>query len=221
MTIDKGAINYKSEIIRKLVHLCSLSIPVIYYYIPKSTALEILIPLTAAFLIADLARYFFSAAARFFYLLFGFMLRDHEKDNSKKNLNGATYVLISAVICILIFPKIFVVTGFAVLIISDSLAALLGRKFGKTPFLCKSLEGTLAFFLSACIVVLLTPKIEGLKIEYIFGFIAVAVGAIIENISYGWADDNLSIPISIGVVLWTLYHLFLPEIGLILDNVPI
>ena len=50
--------SYSSELIRKGIHLCSLSIPVIYYYISKDTALSILIPLTLAFGLTDLARLF-------------------------------------------------------------------------------------------------------------------------------------------------------------------
>ena len=57
--------------------------------------------------------------------------------------------------------------------------------------------------------------------EYIIGILAVAVGAIAENISYGWADDNLSIPLSVGFVMWGLYYLFLPNMSLVLKNVPV
>ena len=79
------------------------------------------------------------------------------------------------------------------------MAALIGRKFGKHRFLSKSFEGTLAFFISASIVVFFTPKIEGLFLEYLIGIIAAAVAAIVENISFGWMDDNLTIPVSMGL----------------------
>jgi dolichol kinase len=219
--IDKGTIHYKDEVYRKLIHLTSLSIPVVYYFITRELALKILIPLTILSIILDLGRYLYPQIGRFFYLIFGFLLRAHELDNKKRNLNGATYVLISAVVCVIIFPKIFFITAFAVLIISDSSAALIGRKWGKHKFIFKSLEGTVAFFISACFVVLLSPKINGTIVEYIIGILAVAVGAIAENISYGWADDNLSIPLSVGFVMWGLYYLFLPNMSLVLKNVPV
>ncbi|MCK7523378.1 MAG: hypothetical protein MZV64_39855 [Ignavibacteriales bacterium] len=63
--------------------------------------------------------------------------------------------LLSALICALIFPKVIFVTAFSILIISDTMAALIGRKFGKRKFLRKSLEGTLSFFISASIVVII------------------------------------------------------------------
>lgn len=218
--IDNGTINYRDELVRKLIHLCSLSIPIIYYFIQRTSAIIILSIFTFAAILLDLSRYFYPAIGKVFYSIFGFLLRKHEVDHKKKNLNGATYVFISALICALIFPKIFFVTGFTILIISDSSAALIGRKFGRHKFLAKSLEGTLAFFLSACIVILFTPKIENHLTEYLIGFIASAIGAIVENISFGFADDNLSIPISIGFAMWGLYLLMLPGMQLILPNVP-
>jgi dolichol kinase len=218
--IDNGTINYRDELVRKLIHLCSLAIPIIYYFIPRFNAIIILTFFTVLAIILDLSRYINPSIGKIFYNTFGFLLREHEVDHKKKNLNGATYVFISALLCVIIFPKIFFITAFCILIISDSSAALIGRKFGKHKFLAKSLEGTLAFFVSASIVVLFTPKIEYHTTEYLIGIIAAAVGAIIENISFGFADDNLSIPISIGFTMWGLYLLLLPNMQLILPNVP-
>ena len=220
VSTERATIDYKSEVLRKAIHLCSLSIPIVYYFITKELTLKILIPLAVFSLVADFSRYYFKPLSEVFYKVFGFMLRKHEKDEKKKNLNGATYVLVSAVIVVALFPKVFAITAFAVLIIGDIAAALIGRKFGRTPFLFKSLEGTTAFFVFSCVVILFTPKIEGSIIEFIIGFVSVAIGAIVENVSFGWADDNLTIPVTIGVVLWILYALFLPHLPLVLQNVP-
>jgi dolichol kinase len=137
-------------------------------------------------------------------------MREHEVDMKQKNLNGASYVFIGATLTLWIFPKIIFITAFTMLIICDIAAALIGRKFGKHKFLAKSLEGTLAFFVFSIIVVLFTPKINWLPFEYLIGIAGGAVGAIIENVSYGWADDNLTIPISIGLTMWGLYAWLLP-----------
>jgi dolichol kinase len=218
--IDNGTIHYKDELVRKLIHLCSLSIPIIYYFITKEAAIIILGILTFVALVIDLSRYFSLGFGKIFYKIFGFLLRKHEIDDRKKNLNGATYVLLSALISVIIFPKVIFITAFTILIISDSLAALIGRKYGKHKFLSKSLEGTLTFFVSASIVVLFTPKIEGILTEYVIGIIAVLVGTFAENLSFGFADDNLTIPLSIGLTMWLLYGLLLPELQLILHHVP-
>lgn len=217
---DRATIDYRSEVLRKAIHLCSLSIPVIYYFITRELALTILIPLAVFSLAIDLGRYYSNSLNEYVEKIFGFMLRKHERDSKKKNLNGATYVLISAVLVILLFPKVFAVTAFTVLIVGDIAAALIGRKFGKTKFLFKSFEGTLAFFVFSCVVVLFTPKISGSLTEFLIAFIAVAVGAIAENISGSWADDNLTIPLSIGITMWVLYAWLLPGLTLVLPNVP-
>jgi len=112
------------------------------------------------------------------------------------------------------------VTAFTILIISDTTAALIGRKFGKTRFLRKSFVGTLSFFISASIVILITPKVGNFPLEYLIGFIAAFIGAIVENVSYGIADDNLTIPLSIGLTMWGLYLIFFPGLELVLVNVP-
>ena len=213
---DRGSIDYRDEIVRKLIHLCSLSIPIIYYFISKTSAVIILSIITLVALVIDISRIFSPFAGKLFNSVFGFLLREHEIDIQKRNLNGATYVFISALICVIAFPKILFITAFSILIISDSVAALIGRKYGKHKFLSKSLEGTLAFFISAIIVVLFTPKVDGLLLEYIIGFTAAAIGAIVENISFGIADDNLSIPISIGISMWLLYLILLPNLQLII-----
>lgn len=211
--IDGGTISYRDELIRKLIHLCSLSIPTIYYFISREDALLILGILSFLALVIDLGRYKFPKFGEFFYKIFGFLLRKHEKDKVKKNLNGATYVLLSAFLGVLIFPKIIFVNAFAVLIISDTAAALIGRRYGSIKFLRKSLQGTLAFFISAMIVIIVAPKLDNNVLEYFIGFFAAMIGAIVENISNDLVDDNLSIPLTIGFLMWGLYLIFLPELS--------
>ncbi|MCX7876529.1 MAG: dolichol kinase [Melioribacteraceae bacterium] len=220
MLDERGTIDYKNEIVRKGIHMISLSIPTIYYFITKELALSILIPLMLISLAIDYGRYYSPFLSEIIRKYFGFMMRKHEWDHQKKNLNGATYVLISAVFVVIVFPKVFVVTGFAILIIGDIAAALIGRRFGKRKFLFKSFEGTLAFFLFSCVVVILSPKIEGNIIEYFIGFIGAAFGALAENISGTWADDNFTIPVTVCSVMWILYYFLLPQMQLILPNVP-
>ena len=100
------------------------------------------------------------------------------------------------------------------------MAALIGRKFGKHKFLYKSFEGTLAFLISSSIVILFTPKVGYFYEEYIIGFVAALVGAIIENISSKYVDDNFSIPFAVGFSMWILYIIILPNLELTLAGIP-
>ncbi|MEW6512213.1 MAG: dolichol kinase [Bacteroidota bacterium] len=204
--------SYATEFIRKGIHLLSLLIPVVYYFITKQTALSILIPLTLAFGLSDIARLFIPAVGRLYNRLFGFLLRAHERNETGRRLNGATYVLFAATLCVMFFPKVIVITAFAILIISDSSAALIGRRFGRHRFLTKTLEGAAAFFISALIVVALAPKVEYLAGEYMIGVAGALVGAIVESSTVG-PDDNLSIPLSVGGVMWIMYTFLLPAVN--------
>jgi dolichol kinase len=164
---------------------------------------------------------FVPAFGELYRKFFGFLLRRHELNARRRRLNGATYVLLSATLCVWLFPKIIVITAFAILIISDTSAALIGRKFGRHPFFGKSLEGTTAFFVSGLLVVALAPKIAYLPAEYFIGVLAAALGAFVEVLSGDLIDDNLSIPISISLAMWGLYLLLLPALNVYaLDLIP-
>jgi dolichol kinase len=218
---DSGRIDYKSELLRKSIHLTSLAIPVVYYFIPLELGLKILVPITLFSLAVDTLKLFSKRFRKLFIKIFGFMLREHELDESKHTFTGASFVLLSAVITAVIFPKVIMITAFSILIISDTAAALIGRRYGKHKFLAKSLEGSLAFFVSAVIVVLLTPKVTGSFEEYLIGIAGALVATFGENLSYGWADDNFVIPLSAGFTMWALYHLLMPGVSLVLPNVPV
>lgn len=172
----------------------------------------ILIPLTVAFVVADVLIHWSPPVRRLALRLVGPLLRSHELRSDRLLLNGASYVLISACIVVAIFPKLIAVTSFAILIISDISAALIGRRFGYHRFLDKSLEGTIAFFLSALVVVGVIRALYHLPAEFFaIGACAAAVGALAENLSIRLRmDDNVSIPLSIGAVMWAL-ALALPD----------
>jgi dolichol kinase len=209
----QATIEFKFEIVRKAIHLLSLSIPGVYYFITKQLALTILIPIALAFLIVDLARYYHPSTKNWFYRWFGWLLRKHESDVATKRLTGATNILLSGILCMLIFPKIIFVNAFAILILSDITSALVGRRFGKKRFFYKSLEGAFGFFVAAVVVVLLAPKVEALPLEYVIGIAGGAVGAVAESLSVK-IDDNITVPLCIGFVMWGLYALLLPGINL-------
>jgi len=212
---QNATIDYRSEIVRKGIHLFSLSIPTIYFFISQQLALRLLLPITAAFIGIDMARYYIPSVSRWFYQWFGWLLRRHETDTNRKRLNGASNVLISASLCVLLFPKVIAINAFTILIISDTTSALIGRRFGRHRFFAKSLEGSFAFFISAVIVILIAPKVSCLPAEYFIGIIAAAIGAVVEALPIR-IDDNLTIPIAVGFSLWLLYLLLLPALDLTL-----
>lgn len=199
-------IAYKQEVLRKMIHLCSLSIPIIYAFIDRNTALLLLTCVFIPFFAGDVARRFVTPLDKLVRRFFGGMMRAHELDDKRFLLNGATFVLLSALLCVFIFPKIIAITAFAILIVSDISSALIGRKFGKTPFLDKSLQGTMAFWLSAWCVVEVIAILSHASWHYVaIGVVAAFVGGVVEAASIRLRmDDNFSIPLSVGSVMWLL-----------------
>ncbi len=167
--------------------------PLSYYFIFQNRKMMflILIPLTVIALIIDIARLEHKTFKRIFFNLVGLLLRKHEIHN----FTGATYLMISAVLCIGFFPKEIAVVSLAFLAIGDTLAALVGIPFGKRKILntSKSLEGSLACF-AGC---------------FVFGLfflhpVVAMIGAFTATIAeFSWIpiDDNIKIPIASGLVM--------------------
>lgn len=203
---DIQDIPLQSELVRKAIHLLSLSIPVGYIFVPQRTALTILLPLMVLFVLVDLLMHRVGSVRRLYLKLFGFLLRPHELETRRVLLNGASYVFISACLCIWVFPKIVAVTAFAILILADIASALVGKVWGKHRFLDKTAEGSAAFLLMACLTVLALGLWLGAPWSYFLaGFVGAAAGTLAEAASIRLRmDDNLSIPLSIGAVMWFL-----------------
>jgi dolichol kinase len=203
---EANQITFSGELLRKMLHLGSLSIPVIYYFVSRETAIRVLLPIAVFSIFIDVSRHYIPAIARIVKRLFDRIIRPHERKNGL--LSGATYVFISALFCVLVFPKLITITAFSILIVSDASSALVGRAYGRHRFFDKSLEGSLAFIISAWLVILLTPKAGPLPIEYAIAAIAAVIGGMAEAASVTLhLDDNFSVPVSIGFVMWGLYLL--------------
>ena len=77
----------------------------------------------------------------------------------------------------------------------------------------------MTYIISALIVVPLAPKVLYLPAEYAIGAVAAFIGAFVEALSGDIIDDNLSIPISIALVMWALYAVLLPSLNIfVLDG---
>lgn len=203
---ERRQISYGQELARKGIHLSSLSIPLAYVYMEQATTLLILVPMTVVALILNVLMYWHEPTRRVMMSLFGEMLRGHERDRKRFLLNGASWVLIAATMIIALTPKILAITSFTILIVSDTFAALVGRRWGKRRFLDKSVLGSATFFATALFVLVAYSLWFDLPWTYLTaGVIGAAVGTVIEAASVRLhLDDNLSIPFSIALTMWAL-----------------
>ncbi|HOQ81030.1 MAG TPA: phosphatidate cytidylyltransferase, partial [Candidatus Cloacimonadota bacterium] len=137
------------ELMRKSIHFSSILIPMLYRYVldsEKKTALLILLFLAIVSIIIEYLRLENKSFQRVFYTVFGVMLRRHEI----YNFSGASFLLTSSIFCIAFYPPDIAFLSLCFLSIGDTFAALIGITFGKRKFtfVSKSLEGSIACFLS-------------------------------------------------------------------------
>jgi dolichol kinase len=181
------------EIQRKVVHLLGLAIPIGYSFTTKETAVTVILCIFLAFLAVDLLRLYHRATASLFErFIYGHVLREVEKSR----LMGSTYYLFSALLTVILFPKPIAVASILILILSDTCAALVGKGIGKVSIFRKTLEGSLAFFLSAVVIVLLYPGVDRLA-----GVVG-ALGATVTELLPIPLDDNLTIPFAAGAIMF-------------------
>lgn len=206
-----SAISIKDEIYRKIFHLSLLAIPISYHFIRKWQLLSVLIPVSAIVVLLDVYRRKNHKIQSFFVKIFGSILRQSEIEN--KQLCAASHALIALSLVFLLFKTEIAVMAALVLIISDSLAAVVGKSWPGEPFFDKTLHGSVAFFISALIVLIVCGLHYHLGFSlYIFGFFASFVATIIEarpkliNI-----NDNFAVPFSFALtmsvfdIIWN-YH---------------
>ena len=191
----------KRELYRKSIHISSLILPLSYRYIFHYRRKEfflIIIPLTLIALIIEIIRLEHRTFKRIFLNFFGIILRKHELNN----FTGATYLMISTIICIAIFPDYIAFLSLAFLAIGDTLAAVIGIPFGKRKLFGsnKSLEGSIACFVASFFFGMLFTFPE---ISPIIPFI----GALAATFSELAVDDNIKIPLVSGIIM-TIVSLF-------------
>lgn len=190
-------IKYSSEILRKAFHLSSLWMPILYLYISTRLMLYILVPLTVIAVIVEILRKISPELNRLINSTISSIMRDKEK----KSVSGATYLLIAASFSVFFFNKEVAILALSILMISDSCAALIGRRYGKIRILDKTLEGSLSFFISGIAVYYFLMIFCGFSLPLSISMFAIFSTTIVELFSKKiYLDDNLTIPLTIGLV---------------------
>lgn len=192
------AILYREEMKRKLIHLSSLWIPLLYCVAPRDAMLAALSAITALLLMMELARRVDGPVKTWFDRHFGQMLRAHEQQTFR--LIGATYTLLGAVLAVWLFPKPIAIAALLVEVVSDTAAALVGRRWGKHALHTKSVEGTAAFAVSAllCVLPVYYAWPDGPPLTaYMAGICAATVVELYTGLLK--LDDNITIPLAFGI----------------------
>ena len=189
--------NYKNEILRKLIHLFDSVIPLSLFYISRENLLFILTPITIIFIILDFSRHHITFLGKIYSTFFNIVTREIEQ--KRNNVTGASYYLLGCLIVVYFFHDInIIISSLLIMSISDSFAALVGVKYGKTKIYGKkSLEGSFSFFIST--IIILYMFMNNLStIEYIYISLLITL---VELFSFHRINDNLTIPVFAALAL--------------------
>ena len=100
----------------------------------------------------------------------------------------------------LLFSNVIASIALTVMLISDTLAALVGKAVGQRKiYKNKSLEGTCAFFISALVIMILFNPIY----TFTYASVIACFFAVFMELYEEWLelDDNFSVPLVIGFIL--------------------
>lgn len=204
----RNKISFASELKRKMIHISSSWIAFAYLFLNKEIMLIILGAAFIGCLLFDVFRVYSKSFNKFYLKYIGPVLRSHEYHIKKITFTGATYLMFAALLCVIIFPKEVAIAAILLMTIGDAAAAIVGKSFGKVNIFTKTLEGSIAFFVSGIIIVFLMPKLSTDPNELYVGIAAVIVTSIIEVMPLK-LDDNITVPVVFGLSYMTFFKLFL------------
>jgi dolichol kinase len=178
--------------------------PLAIWFLPDSFSVILFAILLPLIFSIELLRSYPSKFSKLFDRFFKDILREHEGKKGFTKITGATYVIVAALFCVIFFSKVIAVTALSIMLICDTAAALVGRKYGRTKIGDgKSLEGCIAFITSGFIVVYVIGHLtEPPETFYFSAYLSVFAALLAELLSRKLLiDDNLSIPLIAGIIM--------------------
>jgi len=208
---------FKQELARKFIHLFSVLILVIFWYVSKQynkqTALLVLVFILLIFLILEYVRIEKSGNILIMRTIWAYVRRKKEKNR----IGGEVFMLVGSIMALALFE---IHIAFAVILMTtfgDLAAALIGKRFGRnwiSGMDDRAWEGILAeFFVNTLIGIVIfftailpnTLTINAPQIWTII-FTMSLIATFVETIIYKM-DDNLVIPLFAGFAGQMIYLL--------------
>jgi dolichol kinase len=180
----------QDELKRKSIHLSLFIVPLGYYLAPRPLGMLGLILATSMIVSMDILRLRSAFFGRIFLRVFGPLIRSHERTH----ILGSTYYMAAVFTCVMVFDRQVALSALLFLVLGDTAAAVVGRKFGRKFYREKSLEGSLACFLCCVFIGLLL--LNSLWVMISGALTATLVEAVPLRI-----NDNLKVPILSGLVM--------------------
>lgn len=178
------------SLVRKFFHFSGSVIPAVYLLFDRFTTLLLVASLLVACCLLEVVR------------IKGFLdlhvVKESMKETERRRPTGSFYFILGALVTILLFPRAAAIPALFVLSIADPLSSLVGYRFGRTPLVGKTVEGTVAFFLVSYVILAFFP----LRVHVIAA--SAFAASLTELLSSRLIDDNLWIPIVTALVITLL-----------------
>ena len=176
---------------RRLFHLLTgLSLVLILAYSDRTKGVFLILSLFIVTIIIETIRLHLPEVNRLFFHYFHSLLRGEEK----KKLTGTAYFLGGVLLSILLFDVDIALFSITILTVGDPAASTIGKRWGRYRIKGKSLEGSMAFFITTAVVGLILQRLwPGLPATVIIA--GVVTGTLTELLSTK-VNDNFLIPLT-------------------------
>ena len=193
--------DYNLEMKRKAFHCMSIVFPIFYLITSKLTMVMVLTVVTGIAVSLDISRHYNPSIQAWVARFFTTIMREDETSGNFK-LSGVSYMFLGFFITCILFSKGVAISSFLVLIVSDTFAALVGKKIGRPTENGKSIEGSIAFAVSAMLIGMLSYTFHTYGTSFSGIVIASIAATLVEYHSTKLnINDNLSIPVTFGLVV--------------------
>ena len=170
--------------------------PIVYYFSPNKIIVEmLLLYLLGIITTLEVMRYISPNLWR--------TIAEHSKGILKVRqgmITGTTALLISNIIVIAFFDKQIAIVSLIYMLFGDTASAVIGTKYGKVKMGDKSLEGSLAFFITTMAIALILYQWAGFRIPLLI----LTLGAIAATITEALPieiNDNLTVALAAAIVM--------------------
>jgi len=215
-------LDLQREVKRKRIHYIGLSVPILYYFSSKETMLIIIGLALIVFVLIDYLRLY--TKSRYMSYLFGKngyskrvsfrspngktidkdisipTLRPILRSEEKRSWGSHTFYALGAFLCVLLYSKDIAICATAMLVIGDSVAAIVGKMIGRHKiYKNKTFEGSMACFM-ACLAIC------NFMVSLPLAIVGSAAATVTELYTTK-INDNFSIPIVSGGIMTLAFYL--------------
>ena len=170
--------------------------PVLYYFTPNKIIVEmLLLYLLGIMTTLEVMRYISPNLWR--------TIAEHSKGILKVRqgmITGTTALLISNALVIAFFNKQVAIVSLVYMLFGDTASAIIGTKYGKVKMGDKTLEGSLAFFITVMVIALLFSQWSGIRIHLIVLIFGAIAATITEALPIE-INDNLTVALAAAIIM--------------------